>query len=221
MIPIYQTDTTATTGNCFAACVASMLECSLEHVPNFYEKYRLGVIEGARKWLLESYNLTVVSTYLQRDGGSSFIGATPGMFFILGIVNRNHINSNHYVIAQVSEDGKTFKVVHDPNPKNDLEGNPWSPYAVGYFLVPMDYKNNLYGKEVIYGGHAIWVFRDGGHGQLHCQAFGNQEDARANKNSHATLIFDNAEQAMRFFAINGNLMNTMYPALKQREARNN
>lgn len=221
MIPVFQTDTTETNGNCFAACVASMLECSIDHVPNFYEGTKREMTWIARKWLLEKFNLTIVSTYLQRHGNNSFIGATPGMFFILGIESRHYRELSHAVIAKVCEDGQTFEVIHDPNPINKMEKHPWGEYAVGYFMIPMDYKNNLYGKEVVYGGHAIWVFRDGKHGGLECHAHGNEEEARAGKNPHATLIFDNADQAMKFWAVNSHLMSTIYPGLKQREARKN
>lgn len=35
MKPVYQTNFDFKTGNCLAACVASILECSLDEVPNF------------------------------------------------------------------------------------------------------------------------------------------------------------------------------------------
>lgn len=37
MKPVFQTDLTPTHGNCFSACLASVLELPIERVPNFYD----------------------------------------------------------------------------------------------------------------------------------------------------------------------------------------
>lgn len=57
MKPVEQTITKPPNGNCFAACVASLLELPLEQVPNYLEPHGVW-FENWQKWLSER-NLTL------------------------------------------------------------------------------------------------------------------------------------------------------------------
>jgi len=53
MKPVFQTIYGHPDGNCFAACVASILEMELEDVPNFCGDYRDKWTYELNKWLLQ------------------------------------------------------------------------------------------------------------------------------------------------------------------------
>jgi len=105
MKPVYQTDITKTTGNCFSACVASILEVPVEKVPNFLASGNMK--EGVEKWFSERglYFLTV--------------GPPPG---------REPEFPVHYIVIGWASHKKEFKhsvigyrnkIVHDPTPKGE------------------------------------------------------------------------------------------------------
>jgi hypothetical protein len=51
MIPVQQTDFSTAGGNCYAACVASLLELPIERVPNFHREHGAGWVKPFCHWL--------------------------------------------------------------------------------------------------------------------------------------------------------------------------
>lgn len=107
-----------TTGNCVAACVASILELDLADVPNFAAKppgeYWPGVVEWmtARGWMPIVW-----------DGHFPY----PGYYMVSG--NSPRGDFKHLVVYRDGE------MVHDPHPSGDgLRGDPIDQWV----LVPLD-----------------------------------------------------------------------------------
>lgn len=102
MKPIMQTKFGADEGNCFAACVASMLEINIDDVPDFYtlaqeKKSHWSIL--FEQWLLENYEIYPLFLYEHHQ--------LP-VFYIAGGDSWRDIP--HSVIY------KTGEMVHDPHP---------------------------------------------------------------------------------------------------------
>jgi hypothetical protein len=127
MKPVDQTIFGAPHGNCFAACVASILELPLEDVPNF-------VLEGegwwnaAKAWLHErGYALL----WVKHDAVAC------------GYVDPNPlIDAGHYIITTGQSPRGEFlhcviehrgRIVHDPHPSRDGFVGAWVDFMV---LIP-------------------------------------------------------------------------------------
>ena len=105
MTPIFQTDRTATSGNCLQASLASVLEVPLESVPHFSRDESDATFYAAvRRWLIAQHGLTVMCF-----PESYWAEHQPVYHLISG---RSPCGSEHVVVAR---DGD---VVHDP------AGNP-------------------------------------------------------------------------------------------------
>lgn len=95
-------------GNCFAACLASLLELPIENVPNFHAMGKAAWLPTCRDWLKQfglfpiihamKHNFDYVDEYLIDCGGIHIAGG----FTATG--------NPHSVIHQ----GRTL--IHDPNP---------------------------------------------------------------------------------------------------------
>lgn len=113
MKPIAQT-TSGPEGNCFQACVASILELPLEQVPNFCQVYPGDWLKYLRRWLFQ-YDLcpvcVVVSPECQADA------ALPLAF----------LPQTHYILSGKSPRGKHLHAIvaygedlaHDPHESGD------------------------------------------------------------------------------------------------------
>lgn len=83
MRPVTQTDTSPTSGNCFQAALASILDLPLEEVPHFV------IIDGpewwdeVQAWLRDRFDLQIVS--VEADG---LIEPFRGLYIITGISAR-------------------------------------------------------------------------------------------------------------------------------------
>ncbi len=108
MKPVYQTVFTKGDGNCYPACLASILELELSEVPLFTDsdwwlRYR--------EWL-RPLNLSFLTMPLshEREGLDDWYLAMPG-YTIIAVQSPGIPDCLHAVVAL---DGK---VVHDPNPR--------------------------------------------------------------------------------------------------------
>ena len=117
-------------GNCFPACVASILELPLEEIPNFcaYENW----YEKANEWLNKrDLCIVLIRGYDQDRAGLPCIciatGKSPRGDFL------------HCVVW------KEGRIVHDPHPSRD--GIVSNPEDMCY-LVPLDPKHFSHAKEV-------------------------------------------------------------------------
>lgn len=103
MKPVDQTKMTPPDGDCFAACVASILELPLSEVPN-YSQTGVWWIQWS-EWLL-SRNLYLLEVRRGDDSEEEFV---KGYHIITGPSYSG--DWNHSVV------GLNGKMVHDPNPK--------------------------------------------------------------------------------------------------------
>lgn len=90
-------------GNCFEACVASILELSLDEVPRYTEDDWL---ERINRWLRWQYSLQLIITQSDIIG----FGMSPETYVIANGPNRRGVG--HSVVFRGD------KMVHDPNPDN-------------------------------------------------------------------------------------------------------
>jgi hypothetical protein len=141
MKPVYQRIIDAGKGDCFAACLASILELPLESVPNFraLETPEADMNKLAREWLKENYNLSLVCIYNGKEiiSGEDFrvIGGLVGTPCIGTVISPNFENAQHAVVGQIDKHGMNFELLHDPNPNGkEIKTRP----LFLQFLVPMN-----------------------------------------------------------------------------------
>lgn len=134
MIPVYQKVAGSERGDCYSACVASLLELRLEQVPNFHDLMQHEDAEWGyvvSKWLRAwGYWHIIVSWTPEFDEDTHAYGTGP--YILSGRSPR--IDSYHAVIAERGG------IVHDPSPdggglRKPTEKYPWYVEV----LVPYDY----------------------------------------------------------------------------------
>lgn len=108
MIPVFQTIMDSQNGNCYAACLASILECSLEGIPNFMEKGPDRFDNILTKWL-ETKNFVILSVNIVRDE-PSIIAIMKDVYSIGSIESPRFKDTLHAVVC------KGFEIIHDPRP---------------------------------------------------------------------------------------------------------
>lgn len=133
MKPVDQTILNPDTGNCFSACLASIIELELEEVPNFLE------IAGgdanqmfnlARAWTIRNFGCTILRVL--PDGITT--DTSKPVPCIAGGVAPHYPNGFHAVVGHIRGNG-TFVLDHDPSQvKAGLSGKP----LFLYFLVPVN-----------------------------------------------------------------------------------
>jgi hypothetical protein len=127
LIPVRQTIGGPPNGDCFAACVASVLELPLSEVPNpVGERWR----EQWGDWL-EGRGLSYVDVDLAWGGGAWWRVA-PGQLWIATVPSLNHEGLHHSVVM------RGFELAHDPSLAERYEAVPTSIVTDMQFLVPLD-----------------------------------------------------------------------------------
>jgi hypothetical protein len=114
MKPVYQTIFDPENGNCFTACLASILETDIENVPNFHAMYENGYMSHVIPWLADrGYSLLAFRT--TNVNGSAIIMGSQGLHVIAGYDSPNHVGVLHAVVAKVDNEARhKIRVVHDP-----------------------------------------------------------------------------------------------------------
>lgn len=141
MKPVYQEIIDAGIGDCFSACLASLLELPLEAVPKFRrdDPAPNDMMRAARKWLAENFGLSIVTIQMAKELRTGedirIVGAWPGTPCIAGGVSPNLPDCFHAVCGEIDEHGMNFRMTHDPNPSG--KGIVGLPVHL-YFLVPMN-----------------------------------------------------------------------------------
>lgn len=109
-------------GDCWSACIASILELDIVEVPHFYEKWPAknygpdkALIE-ASDWLADrGYRLLPIG-YIDR-GAARLIKGT--ICIVSGISPRSGEKKvEHAVVGRIKDDG-SFDILHDPHPSRD------------------------------------------------------------------------------------------------------
>lgn len=129
MIPIHQTIIDPDQGNCFPACLASILEIELDQVPHFLKLYgRDEMNQKANEWLEENFGLrlirvTVDLTRTTTDPDRRF---PPLYHYLLRGLNNSlmlvsgesstYPDRDHVVIGRIINELNEWEMIHDPNP---------------------------------------------------------------------------------------------------------
>lgn len=130
MKPVFQTDVSRTTGNCYQACIASVLELKLEDVPHFIKLYGNDYFGQVQKWLSGLGLMMLRTTFEQKvDDGTivrSFCSLPEETICIAFGKSKMHGDEiTHAVVGQIIR-GLQFELLHDPNPNtNGINGNPF------------------------------------------------------------------------------------------------
>jgi len=125
MRKVMQTKLGEKKGNCFDACIASILEIDIEKIPpnmmngNWHVKYQ----NWFRTIGLQMINMRITNATL-----------LPDVHYIVSGPSPRHRNCYHSVV------GKNAQIVHDPHPDNEgLKGD--DKYWEYTFLIPISYKS--------------------------------------------------------------------------------
>jgi hypothetical protein len=120
MKPVFQTIFRPPSGNCWAACVASILERPLWTVPNF----AVGQVTKGRDWWrayaewLNAHGLGALCIEASKD--PNWCLRFPTDFPVIAVVKSTTGDWNHCVVV----DPVAGNVLHDPNPSSDLPAKP-------------------------------------------------------------------------------------------------
>lgn len=115
MTPIHQTEQGAETGDCFRACIASVLDMPRAEVPHFYAGLQGGVAvppiaeERMHAWFASRGLALIRVSFEMRDAQSvmqAFSARHPGLHYIL--CGKSAKGRDHAVVVR---DGR---IVHDP-----------------------------------------------------------------------------------------------------------
>jgi hypothetical protein len=112
MKPVKQTDTSPTDGNCFAACVASLLEQDLESVPNFCAEKEWVKLFDEYLAVRGMFHVTV--RLKASDKPVLYPMSADGLVILSGPSPRGEFL--HSIIARFDTAENNFVMVHDPHP---------------------------------------------------------------------------------------------------------
>jgi len=135
MKPVMQTIIDRNQGNCWSACIASLLELPIEEVPPFVKLDRNGFLELAQEWLgkrgLFILRIRMPRAYLTGDD-MRWHGIPEALCIATGKSPRG--DYGHSVVGRIV-DAYNFELLHDPHP--DGTGIEGFPRCVE-FLVPLN-----------------------------------------------------------------------------------
>jgi hypothetical protein len=152
MTPQLQTETEDGAGNCFSACLASILGVPLASVPNFLRQQTAGevpcMIDAADQWLRTNHGKRLITIELYDAANGPEKGAPLTSQCVLNRLA--HANAGEYVILSGESPRKRadggrkyhsvvgrarvwgFEVIHDPHP--DGGGIVGQPYGIRWIV---------------------------------------------------------------------------------------
>ena len=150
MKPVFQEIIDEGTGDCFSACLASILELPIGEVPKFRRDHGREMMKAARKWCAENFGLSIITIQMEdlddeelEGKDIRLIGAVEKTPCIAGGKSPNLENCSHAVVGELDRHGMNFDITHDPNPSGKgIVGRPTHLY----FLVPMKPENFIMKK---------------------------------------------------------------------------
>jgi hypothetical protein len=116
MIKVFQTIVDKDKGNCEQAVIASLLNLSLEDVPNFIEYRKSGQYDKTVMGWLHKKGYCACTIGKDRHGVkklkeiAKFDGGFDGFFYAV-VPSQTYKDITHAVVADIN-----LKIVHDPNP---------------------------------------------------------------------------------------------------------
>jgi hypothetical protein len=138
MKAVFQTITESGKGDCYRACLASLLEVSIESIPNFRVEYPVGKFTVGIQDYLERFGLMIVRVRMQDSDNQPidfpFHPVAEGALCIAGGKSPRG-SHGHAVVGRITG-GINFELLHDPNGEADVKGieEIWTID----FLVPKD-----------------------------------------------------------------------------------
>ena len=131
MIPVMQSNLSSTEGDCFAACVASILEVSLSDIPNFMLQKGDKWWDHYNKWLLENYNCVAFNFELDSNNREEWISlCIESNLYCMGTIKC----SNRLIHSVVLKSGN---IVHNPWPYYGGDHSEFTIKSIE-FIVPLD-----------------------------------------------------------------------------------
>jgi hypothetical protein len=126
MIPVFQTIIDQGIGNCWSACMASILEIGIDDIPNFVKEAsekRTSAESLAKKWLKAS-GLFLLCVPLHR--GEEWLDVIDfyhleGAYCLMSVPSQKFEGGSHAVVGQFRKcltEGTVLNIIHDPNPNN-------------------------------------------------------------------------------------------------------
>ncbi len=133
MIPVKQTKFGINEGNCFTACVASILHLDLEIIPNFCVEHGSYFQKFTNEWLREKTGFFYMESRIPDEETRQLI--LKGYYIVSGKSPRSKL-CDHCVV------GFNGQMVHDPHPDNTFISGDIRYYGYGFFIPydPMDFK---------------------------------------------------------------------------------
>lgn len=128
-------------GDCFSACLATLLDIPISDVPKFRRDNPgpADMMPPVRDWLAKNFGMSLVTIQMEdREGdfiGADIrvIGAMPETPVIAGGQSPNFEGVNHAVVGTIDGLGN-FTMTHDPNPSG--KGIVGFPKHI-YLFVPL------------------------------------------------------------------------------------
>lgn len=97
-------------GDCYRACLASLIPVPYDNIPHFAELYSHDMFREAREWLIDNYHIYTLDIYLNDSQIDMFIIPESNCL----IFGKSPRNGRHAVIGKVN--GWGIEIIHDPHP---------------------------------------------------------------------------------------------------------
>lgn len=143
MKPIFQEIVDPIIGDCFSACLASVLELPLSRVPKFARDNpdpNQSFFPEVQTWLAKKYRMGIVAIQMEDRAGDfagkdiRFIHGPKEQICIASVDSPNFEGRKHAVVGRVDSLGN-FTLLHDPN----RDGRPITTFPrVVYLLLPLN-----------------------------------------------------------------------------------
>jgi hypothetical protein len=134
--PVFQTTIDPQEGDCFRACIASLLEVDLEKVP-FIPPSTGAQLRLYRDWLAPlGWTIIVVEVYGPRKHRVAQ-GLPVGTLMLVSGKSKTFENGLHVVVGRIKDKSGEYELAHDPNPSGSGIGEPY----YYYFFAPLSPHN--------------------------------------------------------------------------------
>jgi hypothetical protein len=145
MKKVFQTIVDKGRGNCFAACLASLLEIDIENIPDFLANGEANFDIEIEKFL-RPLGLTFIRIYDPWEDNHLWLPSLPGTYFIISLPSQKYPGGLHAVVGTVKlqESGTMrWEVVHDPNAGNAPYGEDVVPKFFTFLVALEPWKHKL------------------------------------------------------------------------------
>lgn len=118
MKAVYQTIIDPINGNCWPACLASILEIDIDIIPNFCKDKNPNWWADTQKWLDDNGYFAIEVVFGKPGEVSPYSAFPDGAFVILTGPSTMFDNTQHAVVGKIkitSPDTQQVEFIHDPN----------------------------------------------------------------------------------------------------------